>query len=153
MILDEIDKGLLDLLQDNAHLGYAELGKHVGLSVSAINERIKKLEANGFIQQYAAHLNPKQVGFDICAFIQVLLSTPEYEDGFLANIMQLPEVQECHHITGEFSYMLKIRVRTTQSLELFLKRGLKTIPGIARTSTSIVLSSPKETTKISLSLD
>lgn len=152
-MLDEIDKGLLDLLQDNAHLGYAELGKHVGLSVSAINERIKKLEANGFIQLYAAHLNPKQVGFDICAFIQVLLSTPEYEDGFLEKIMQLPEVQECHHITGDFSYMLKIRVRTTQSLEIFLKRGLKTIPGIARTSTSIVLSSPKETTKISLNLE
>lgn len=144
-MLDDIDKHLLDELQHNARLSYSELGKIVGLSVSAVNERLKKLDAQGYIENYTVRVAAVKVGFDVCAFIHVLLSTPEYEDVFLQRVLTLPEIQECHHITGEFSYLLKVRVRTTADLEAFLKRGLKSIPGIARTHSTIALSSPKET--------
>lgn len=149
-MLDSIDNHLLDLLQRNARLPYAELGKEVGLSVSAVNERLKKLDAQGYIEHYTVRINAAQAGFDVCAFIHVLLSTPEHEGGFLQRVLALEEIQECHHITGEFSYLLKVRVRSTADLELFLKQGLKSIPGIARTNTAIALSSPKETSNLSI---
>lgn len=147
-MLDPTDIHLLDLLQRNARLSYAELGKEVGLSISAVNERLKKLDTQGYIEHYTVRINPAKAGFDVCAFIHVLLSTPEHEHDFLQSILALQEVQECHHITGEFSYLLKVRVRSTADLEAFLKRGLKSIPGIARTHSAIALSSPKETTTL-----
>lgn len=147
-MLDPTDNHLLDLLQRNARLSYAELGKAVGLSVSAVNERLKKLDAQGYVEHYTVRINAAQAGFDVCAFIHVLLITPDHEDKFLQRVSELQEIQECHHITGEFSYLLKVRVRTTAALEIFLKQGLKTVPGIARTHTAIALSSPKETSNL-----
>lgn len=147
-MLDPIDNHLLDLLQRNARLSYAELGKAVGLSVSAVNERLKKLDAQGYVEHYTVRINAARAGFDVCAFIQILLSSPEHEDGFLQRVLALQEIQECHHITGEFSYLIKVRVRSTADLEIFLKQGLKSIPGIARTHTAIALSSPKETNNL-----
>ncbi len=145
MTLDETDKQLLTLLQEDAHLGFAELGKRVGMSVSAVNERVKKLETQGYIEHYAARINAQAVGLDLCAFIHVLVDKPEHEDRFIERMKTMPEVQECHHITGEFSYLVKVRVSNTAALEQLIKYGFKALGGIIRTQTFIVLSSPKET--------
>ena len=149
-MLNEIDYKLLSLIQRDCKLSYAELGEEVGLSVSAVNERLKKLAAGGYIREYEARLDAEALGFGLCAFIQVQISGPQSEGPFLKRMARLAPVQECHHITGEYSYLLKIRVRNTADLERLLKEELKTIPGLVRTQTTIVLSTPKETAALPL---
>ncbi len=140
--VNEVDRHLLDLLQRDSTLSYAELGRRIGLSTSAVNERIKKLERAGVIRAWSVSVDPAAVDLSVLAFMLVVLDG--HDDEFLAAVNELAEVQECHHITGEFSYLLKIRVRDTAALETFLMETLKLLPGFSRTHTIIVLSSPKE---------
>ncbi len=149
--MDHIDLNLLTHLQSNAKLSYAELGRRVGLGVSTVNERLKKLQARGIIREYVAVVNPKALGLDICAFVQVLMAEPDLESAFVEQMHQLPEVQECHCITGEFSYLLKVRVRDTAHLEAFLREKIKSLAGVARTQTMIALSTSKETLALGVS--
>lgn len=132
-------------------MSYAELGARVGLSVSAVNERLKKLSAKGVVQGCLAVLSPAEVGLDVCAFVHVLIERPAHNAGFLTAIQAMPAVLECHHVTGDFSYLLKVRVRNTAALEWFLSDGIKDLPGVVRTQTVIALSSPKETTVLDVS--
>ena len=148
--MDAVDRQLLALLQDNCKLSYAELGSRVGLSVSAVNERLKKLNTAWVIRAYTALVQPRAVGLDVCAFIQVLIDRPKSEAIFVKRVAQMPEVQECHHVTGEYSYLLKVRVRNTEHFETFLAESIKSIPGVVRTLTFIVLSTPKETSAVAL---
>ena len=150
--MDHLDLKLLVHLQRNAKLSYAELGRRVGLGVSTVNERLKKLQARGIIREYVAVVNPKALGLDICAFVQVLMAEPDLESAFVEQIHQLPEVQECHCITGEFSYLLKVRVRDTAHLEAFLREKIKSLAGVARTQTMIALSTSKETLALGVSV-
>jgi Lrp/AsnC family transcriptional regulator, leucine-responsive regulatory protein len=148
--MDEFDRKLLSLIQEDCKLPYAELGSRIGLSLSAVNERLKKMQAQGIIRGCVAVLNPNSIGLDICAFIQVSIDRPENEPPFLKRIAKLPEVQECHHITGDFSYLLKVRVRNTSQLETLLKEKIKTLKGLVRTHSLIVLSTTKETTALKI---
>ena len=150
--MDHIDLKLLGHLQRNAKLSYAELGRRVGLVVSTVNERLKKLQARGVIRAYVAVVNPKALGLDICAFVQVLMAEPDLESAFVERMHDLSEVQECHCITGEFSYLLKVRVRDTAHLEAFLREKIKSLAGVARTQTMIALSTSKETLALGVSV-
>jgi Lrp/AsnC family transcriptional regulator, leucine-responsive regulatory protein len=147
--MDTIDRRLLVSLQENCKLSLAELSSRVGAAISTVSDRLKKLQATGVIHGNVALLSPRGVGLDVCAFVHVLTDRPENELVFLARVLEMPEVQECHHITGEFSYLLKLRSRTTAHLEALLAQ-IKPLPGVLRTSTVIVLSSPKETTVLPL---
>ncbi len=151
--MDHIDLKLLGHLQQNAKLSYAELGRRVGLVVSTVNERLKKLQSRGIIRAYVAVVNPKALGLDICAFVQVLMAEPDLESAFVEQMDELPEVQECHCITGAFSYLLKVRVRDTAHLETFLRAKIKSLAGVARTETMIALSTSKETLALGVSVD
>lgn len=146
--MDRFDRWLLDLIQDDGRQSYAELGHVIGLSVSAVNERLKKLQAAGVVTGIRAQVAPKAVGFDVCAFVHVLIDRPEHDDYFLRHITTRPEVQECHHVTGDYSYLLKIRVRDTGELEDVIRRQIKSLPGVSRTRTQIALSTTKETLAI-----
>lgn len=146
--MDAIDRHLLQLLQENCKLSYAELGAQVGLSISAVNERLKKLQDANVIKAYVAVISPRAVDLDVCAFMQVLTSDPTSERAFIEGLLEIPEVQECHHVTGEFSYMLKIRTRNTAHFEALLQEKIKPLPGVVRTLSTLVLSSPKETAAI-----
>lgn len=148
--MNEVDRHLLDLLQRDSTLSYAELGRRVGLSTSAVNERLKKLERAGAIRSWSVVVDPRAADVSLCVFMLVLLEAND--DEFVARMKQLPEVQECHHITGEFSYILKIRVRGAPELEEFLMRKLKPIRGFTRTHTLVVLSSIKEETCLDLGI-
>ncbi len=150
--MDHIDLKLLGHLQRNAKLSYAELGRRVGLVVSTVNERLKKLQARGIIRAYVAVVSPKALGLDICAFVQVLMAEPDLESAFVEQMHELPEVQECHCITGEFAYLLKVRVRDTAHLETFLREKIKSLAGVARTQTMIALSTSKETLALGVSV-
>lgn len=143
--MDEIDRKLIALAQADGRASYAELGAAVGLSVSAVNERLKKLLAGGTITGWGARVSPQALGLDVLAFISVLLDRPEHDAPFRAAMAALPAVQECHHLTGEWSYLLKLRVAGTAALERFLSEELKALPGVLRTHTVIALSTVKET--------
>ena len=93
----------------------------------------------------SARLDPGRVGLDLCAFIQVVLERPEHDEPFIAAVMQNSAILECHHVTGAWNYLMKVRLKTTRDLETFFSGVVKDVPGLQRTETLIVLSSPKDT--------
>lgn len=148
--LDERDRALLELMQEDDRRSYADLGKTVGLSISGVNARLRKLTAAGVIARQAARLDPAAVGLHLCAFLFVVLEGPEHDAPFIAAVQEHPAILECHHVTGDYSYLLKARVPTTSELERLITGDIKKLPGVARTHTVVALSSPKETSALPL---
>jgi Lrp/AsnC family leucine-responsive transcriptional regulator len=148
--LDPIDRKLLDLLQANGRTPYAELAKAVGLAVSSVNERVRKLSERGSISGVHAAVDPAAVRLDLLAFIFVSWNEPSVEPRFLARIAGERVVMEAHHVTGPWNYLMKVRVTTTQMLEAFLANVVKAVPGVQRTETLIALSSFKESAALPL---
>lgn len=142
--MDPIDAKLLNLLQEDCSRSLAELSKRIDLSISAVNERLKKLRARGDIRAYVALINPLTVGYTMCAFVQVLVNGKRNEQAFIESVVTMPEIQECHHVSGEFPYLLKVWARDLRHLEHLLDREIKTRKGVVRTQASIVFSSPKD---------
>jgi Lrp/AsnC family leucine-responsive transcriptional regulator len=144
-VLDAIDRQLLRLLQADDRASLGELGKAVGLAPSSVKERINRLTEQGAIAGFHAKVAPEAVGLDLLAYMFVGWADPEAEAPFLKRIMREPAVLECHHVTGAWNYLMKVRLRNTGQLERFLADVVKTVPGVQRTETLIVLSSAKET--------
>lgn len=136
-LLDDVSWRLLGELQEHARLTYSELGRRVGLTPPAVAERIRRLEEAGIITGYRVTLNPEKVGFPLTAFIRISLVDGKCAH-FSAVTRELPEVVECHHVTGEDDYVLKVVVPSVRHLEAFLER----LRPYGETTTSIVLSSP-----------
>ena len=143
--LDEIDTKLLALLQQNGRTSYAELGKAVGLSISSVNERVRKLHERGVIEGVHSAISPAALRLDLLAFIFVGWTDPGTEKPFLERVLKEPSILECHHVTGAWNYLMKVRTHTTRDLEAFLNSIVKAVPGMQRTETIIVMSSAKET--------
>ena len=150
--IDEIDRTLLGLLQENGRTSYAELGKAVGLSVSSVNERVRKLQQRGVIEGVFSSISPAALRLDLLAFIFVGWTDPATEAPFLARVANEASIMECHHVTGSWNYLLKVRTHTTRDLEAFLNGIVKGVPGVQRTETLIVMSSAKETFHLPLNL-
>jgi Lrp/AsnC family leucine-responsive transcriptional regulator len=146
---DAVDLQLLGLLQENGRMSQNDLAKSVGLSAPAVGERLRKLEERGVIRRYAAVLDPQKLGHDITAFLFVGMAGSRYYPEFRSRVAALPQVQECHSVTGQGSHLLKIRVRNTAALERLLAE-IQAWPGVQWTTTSIVLSTLKETTTLPL---
>lgn len=146
--MDGIDQRLVDLLQRNGRATQLELAKAVGLSQPAVAERIRKLEERGVIVGYAARVNALELGLDITAFVGVGIEHPKFFEAFTKKVKNLDEVLECHRVAGEDSYLLKIKTRNTRTLDRLLVEVLRTIPGVTRTFTTIVLASIKEETHV-----
>ena len=142
--IDEIDVKILNLLQANGRMKRNRIAEDVGLSLPSVSERMRKLEERGVIRGYHAVLDPKRLHIDITAFIRVSVDGAEHYEEFVTRAQALPEVQEVHLVTGQGSHILKIRTRDTTTLERFLLQ-IQGWPGVHGTSTSIVLSSYKET--------
>jgi Lrp/AsnC family transcriptional regulator, leucine-responsive regulatory protein len=142
--LDERDRQLLALVQRDAKASQAVLAKRVGLSAAAVNERLKKLEHSGAIRRYTALVDPAMVGTPLAAFVEVFIEHPRHEPAFIERVLAMDEVQECHHITGEFSLLLKVRVRDLASLQQLLLARLNATEGVRQTRTVMVLSTLKE---------
>lgn len=144
--LDDTDRRILELVQRDASLAQAEIAKRVGLSTAAVHERVKKLEAAGVIRRWTALVDPAAVRAQVCAFVEVFFEHPRYEKGFLERVKELDAVQECHHITGEFSLLLKVRVPDMPALQSLLLEQLSGHHGVRQTRTVMVLSTVKEET-------
>jgi Lrp/AsnC family transcriptional regulator, leucine-responsive regulatory protein len=142
--MDPIDAHLLDLLQQDCSRSLAELGKEVNLSISAVKLRLEKLRARGEVRAYVALISPDRLGYTICAFVQVLVDGKKNERHFLKSVLKMPEIEECHRVSGEFPYLLKLWARGLPDLERVLDEKIKTRPGVVGVRTSIVLSSPKD---------
>src|SRR5262245_48514534 len=143
--MDAADRKILDSIQRDGSLTYSEIGAAVGLSTSSVNDRLKRLRADGVLRRMTAEVDPAALDLKLLAFVMVVLEAGISEDAFRAGMLAAPEVLECHHITGEFSYLLKLRLRDTAQLEGFLSNTLKPLAGFSRTQTLIALSSTKET--------
>jgi Lrp/AsnC family transcriptional regulator, leucine-responsive regulatory protein len=146
--MDGLDHQILQLLQANGRATQLEISREVGLSQPAVAERIHKLEDRGVITGYAARVDALQLGKDVTAFIGVSIEHPKYFADFGQRMLSLEDVLECHRVAGEDSYLLKVKTRNTRSLDSLLVETLRTIPGVTRTQTTIVLSSVKETTHV-----
>lgn len=142
--MDPIDAKILNLLQEDCSRSLAELGRAVGLSTSGVNERLKRLRARGDVRAYVALVNPQTLGYATCAFVQLAVAGKKNEQAFLAAALAMPEVQEIHHVSGEFPFLLKIWARNVRHLEDLLNNQLKGHAGVVRVQTSVVLSSPKD---------
>lgn len=142
--MDPIDAKILNLLQEDCSRSLAELGRAVGLSTSGVNERLKRLRARGDVRAYVALVNPQTLGYATCAFVQLAVAGKKNEQAFLAAALEMPEVQEIHHVSGEFPFLLKIWARDVRHLEDLLNNQLKGHAGVVRVQTSVVLSSPKD---------
>ncbi|HIK46489.1 MAG TPA: Lrp/AsnC family transcriptional regulator [Leptolyngbyaceae cyanobacterium M65_K2018_010] len=150
MSLDEFDIKILLTLVNRGRITWAELASQLGLSAPATADRVKRLEERGIIEGYSAQLNAEALGLDLTAFIAVTLDQPRHRDGFLALVQSTAEILECHHVTGDDDYLLKVRCRNTKALEGLISDRLKSIPGVVKTRTLIVLSTVKETSVPSL---
>ena len=147
---DDIDRKLLTSLQENDRLPLAELGKSIGVATSTLNDRLRRLIRQGIISGFHARLSPEALDLNLLAFVYVGWAEPKTEPAFLHKISEMPSVLECHHVTGAWNYLMKIRVRTTRDLETFLAT-MKAIEGVQRTETVIVLSTSKETLAVDVS--
>jgi Lrp/AsnC family transcriptional regulator, leucine-responsive regulatory protein len=143
--MDGIDRIILERLQADSTQTYAEIGAAAGLSPSAVNDRLKRLKADGVIRRLSAEIDPTALGLSLLGFVLVSVNEPQGERWFRDAMKAAPEVLECHHLTGDFSYLLKLRLRDTAHLEQFLMDRLKPLAGVVRTHTLIALSTVKET--------
>lgn len=143
--MDNIDRSILRLLEINSRTTATAISKSINLSLPAVTERIKQLEESGIIDQYTIKINPKSMGFTLKTFVFVTLDNSKYIKDFRAKVAQLDPVLECHHLAGEYDYLLKVVVRDTDELESFISYHLKAIPGVGKTNTLFSLSTIKET--------
>lgn len=146
--MDTADIRIVDLLQRNARTTQSEIAKEVGLSQPAVADRIRKLEERGVLQSYVARVDAAELGVDITAFIAVDIEHPKFFDLFTKRVKGIEEVLECHRVAGEGSYLLKVKTKNTRSLDRLLVEVLRTLPGVTRTHTTIVLATIKEDTYV-----
>jgi Lrp/AsnC family leucine-responsive transcriptional regulator len=148
-LIDRIDLKILSILQNNGRTRLADIADEVELSAPAVMERVKKLEASGVIKGYQALVDGKKVGKDITAFIGVSIGNQRDIDQFATQILRYQDVLECHHVTGDESFILKVKSANTGSLEKLLGQ-IRSVEGVTRTVTKIVLSTAKESQALEL---
>lgn len=145
MTLDSIDVKILEILQANARVSISDLSKQVNLSLSAVSERLKKLESSSIIQQYTTIIAPAAMERDLSVLMLVSLEntgTSQVKELQLF-VDNADEILECHHITGEYDYALKIATKNTESLEKLMS-AIKSITGVRHCQTNVILSTNKQ---------
>ncbi len=147
--IDATDRAILELLQDNCKQPLAAIGEKVGLSAPAVVERIHKLEEAGVILAYVARLDARSLGHDVTAFIGVSTDQPRAMKDLESQVVAIDEVLECHHVTGLHTLLVKVKTRSTEALEELIER-VRSIQGVTRTETMVVLSTATERTRIAL---
>ncbi len=147
-MIDEMDRRILSLLQQDARLPNAEIARRVGMAPSATLERLRKLEERGVIKGYEVRLDPRKLGLGLTAFIYVRTQNKAGEVDSGERLKQHPNVLEVHHIAGEDCYLVKVRAVDTEDLGRLLQREFSTMPNVASTRTTIVLGTLKESARM-----
>lgn len=153
--LDDIDRAILELLQQEGRISNADLARRINLSPPATYTRVRRLEQEGYITGYAAHLNREKLGYGMLCYISVSLQMHQFNElaKFRERLIAMPEVLECCFVTGEFDYLLKVVLRDQKDLERFILQELTPLPGVARVNTSLVVAELKSTTAMSVLAD
>jgi Lrp/AsnC family leucine-responsive transcriptional regulator len=141
-VLDERDMEILAALQADARATYADVAARVGLSASAVHDRVRKLEHQGVIRGYTAMVDPEAIGLFVTALVAASPLDPTQPDDLPDRVAEFPEVEDCYSVAGEANYILKVRTGTTSDLEDLLRRLRE--KGSVATRTTIVLSTPFE---------
>ncbi|OQW80979.1 MAG: ArsR family transcriptional regulator [Proteobacteria bacterium ST_bin15] len=141
MMPDRLDRRLLSLLQQEGRMTTVELADRVGLSPTAVTERIKRLQRDEIILGYGARLSPEKLGRGFLAFIEITLdkTTPDVFDRFAAAISRVPDVIECHMVAGGFDYLVKVRVANMAAYRQLLGEAILALPGVRETRTYAVM--------------
>lgn len=145
--MDKIDLNILKCLKENSRQTASTISQMINLSVSAVIERIRKMEQKGIIQKYTVVLDEKQMGNDLMVFISVRLEHPRYGETFAKEISMHPNVSECYYIAGDVDFLLKVVTDNPQSLEA-IHQGIKRMEGVGWTKTQYVLSTVKNDVSI-----
>ena len=147
-MIDEMDRRILSLLQQDARLPNAEIARRVGMAPSATLERLRKLEERGVIKGYEVRLDPRKLGLGLTAFIFVRSQGKSGEVDTGERLKAHPNVLEVHHIAGEDCYLVKVRATDTEDLGRMLRADFSTMPNVSSTRTTIVLGTLKESSRI-----
>lgn len=152
--LDRIDLKILRALQDNARMSYVELADRVGLSTTPCMDRVKRLESSGVIQGYHATIDPHAMGLDLLVFLEITLSnqSPETFEQFRAAVDSLSYVQECHLVSGQSDYLIKLRLTDLGSYRKYLGELLLALPNVRESKSYIVMEEAKQTALLPLDL-
>ncbi|NIJ50848.1 Lrp/AsnC family transcriptional regulator [Dyadobacter arcticus] len=144
--LDQIDRKVLEILQTNAKITNAQLSKEIGLSPAPTLERVKKLEQSGIIKSYHAQLEPEKVGLGVSTFVQISLvgHRKAVTESFVEKIQAIPEVIECHHITGTGDFLLRVISKDISTYQKLMLEKINEIEEVASTQTMVILSTFKE---------
>jgi Lrp/AsnC family transcriptional regulator, leucine-responsive regulatory protein len=150
--LDHVDRQILEELQGDGRISVAELARRVHLSTTPCQERVRRLERDGFIKDYVARLDTRRLGFDLVAFIEVSLdrTNPDFFERFRLAVRDIDEVIECHMVAGNFDYLLKVRAVSMSAYRRFLVEKLTSIAGLQHTHTYFALEEVKSSTRIPL---
>jgi Lrp/AsnC family transcriptional regulator, leucine-responsive regulatory protein len=148
-MLDDLDIKILNILQRKARIKRNEIAEAVGLSIPSVSDRLAKLEERGVIEGYYTRLNKKVFGYDIMAYIHVIMDSSKHYKTLINHVEKIPQVIECHSVLGEGSHLLKAIVKNTESLEKLLGE-IQAWPGVSATKTTFVLSTIKDTTIIDI---
>ena len=148
--LDRIDRRILDELQINARISYVELGEKIGLSTSPCLERVKRLETDGYISGYTAILNPDLLDAGLMVYVEIKLEydSKQIFEQFKQSALRIPYLLECHLLSGDFDYLMKIRVADMAEYRELLGDILRDLPGVRDTRSYIVMEIIKESTRI-----
>ena len=140
--LDTIDIKILETLQEDGRITTKALAEKMNLTTTPVYERVKRLEKEGIVKQYAALVDQQKLGLNLIAFISISLTrhSRSYLEKFVTEVNQYKEVMECYHIAGNFDFLLKVVMKNMESYEAFILTKLSTIPNLGQVQSSFVLS-------------
>ncbi|MCD8553983.1 Lrp/AsnC family transcriptional regulator [Seleniivibrio sp.] len=138
--IDETDKLILNMLVKNARTSYADIAKAADMKSPSVIDRIKRLETLGIVRNYTVDIDYKQLGYDVIAFIGISIDNAKHIDDFEITIQNLDEdILGCHHVTGDFTFLLHVVTKNTDSLSRLIKK-IRNVQGVDKTNTILVFS-------------
>ena len=148
--LDKIDRKILQLLQGNGRMSMTELAERVGMSVSPVTERVRRLERGGVITGYSARLNPQALGLGLLVFVEIKLRSKSGNifDDFRREVAKVPQILECYLVSGEYDYLLKLRLPDMAAYRDMLGNILLQLPAAAESRSYVVMEEAKESTAL-----
>lgn len=147
-MIDDVSLKILKILQEKARIPNVEVARQVGMAPSAVLERIRKLESQGFIDGYEVRLNPKRFARSLVAFVKVKIKKPGDEKKAGQALSKIPEVQEVHYVAGDDAFLVKVRAADPEDLGRLTRDTIAAVAAVQSTRTAIVLSTYKETARI-----
>ncbi len=143
---DKIDRKILKLLQENARLSMTELAERVGLSATPVTERVRRLERDGYISGYHARLNPALLGYGLLVFVEIKLHSKSGDifEEFRREVLKIPQILECHLVSGEYDYLIKVRMPDMSAYRDMLGKILLQLPSAVESRSYVVMEEVKE---------